>query len=128
MARTTLHPEGDFGRFGPEDMTNKLGLETFKTDHLPWKARTVADKLNREIFGPHSGIFSGRGCPAYRMSECGKTLQILFDGGDLYDFLSIDGEGEYYGIGIHFRTCDFLSAIGYHNEPYASWRHDVYIY
>ena len=127
MAKTHLLPEGDFGRFGPADTTNKLGLETFRTDHLPAKARKIADKLNQEVFGPHMGIWSGGGCPAYRMSEDGRELHILFDGGDLYDFLSIDGEGEYMGIGIHWSTCKFISEMGYDNEPYASWRHDIYL-
>lgn len=132
MARKTpptpsLIPESPEGRFGPSDMVGKLGLESFDTSHLKGKAKKVADLLNRHIFAPHPCIFSGRGCTTYHMSEDGRELEIVFDGGDLYDMLSIDGEGEYMGIGIHYQTCDFLNSHGFNNEPHSGWKHCVYL-
>lgn len=80
-----------------------LEKSTFTTDHLSNRTKNIADLLNRELFAPHGGIFSGHGCSAFvdpvdptdsetmfEDADDSALLILAFDGGDLFECLSND--------------------------------------
>ena len=83
-----------------EGFSGYLDKRTFGTDHLNGRAKSIADLLNRELFAPHTGIYSGYGSSAFVSQEVTNSmfedaddsalLILAFEGGDLFDHLSSD--------------------------------------
>ena len=133
MAKIIYQTRDEVGRFGPmnENTLNSGCLETtdFDTSHLTGKWRKMADKMNKEVFGPHMGIWSGGGCRTWNMNEHGN-LRLTYDGGDIYDYLSFDGEMAYYDSKGQWELQKQIIAIakdfGFETEAGYSWATDFW--
>ena len=107
----------------------------FATDHLKRGTKTVARQirhwLNEKSNGGllvdgdfHSGckLFCNTFSYGYPHTvESSDPLHLIFDGGVLYDLLSMNGDAEYMGCGWAWPLEQFCNSIGYDFEPITSY-------
>lgn len=133
LTEITYGTRQSYGRFGPmtEETLNGGYLEAndFDTSHLSGRQREMADRINNEVFGPHISIWSGGGCRLWHVNDNGH-LRMIYDGGDVYDYFSCDGEMAYYDSTTHYHLEEAVRAIaqdfGMEMEAYSGWATDFW--
>ena len=122
MTREQL--KADTGRDWLVECENVLEAHDFAIDHLEGDHRRLAERVNNEVFGPNMGLWDCGGCMVWAMSDEGR-LRLQYDGGALYDFFSIDGDGAHMTPTFTYGLRDAVRAIGQdfglEMEAWAGW-------
>ena len=112
--------------------------EDFRINHLKGN-KTLAKKIRTWLDKKSDGglLFDGdlnSGCRLFSNTIHCETyakndLYLIFDGGSLWDLLSCNGDGHYFGCSWEWPLKDYIKSLGYEIETLNSysWRIAKYI-
>lgn len=88
-----------------------------KKDAEKWLSWSSGCKLFKNEFS----YVTGGGSRGFTTHDCNAVLFMVFDGGTLYDMLSPDGDGHYYGCSLEWPLIEYVEELGYELQPITSY-------
>jgi len=117
----------------------------FDTSGLKPREKRLAESVLTDVLGviddpgpdEFSLVESGGGCPLFATrkrsaeilgSQHGTEhrLTLIFDGGDVYDMLSIDGDGAHFNCSLRQKLYDWCEARNLYFEDHSCWALVIY--